>query len=138
MFKRGLLVSEYDQRDTEQLGDDTKQFSDADKGKAVKYSDDTMVLCADGDDIVGFVETIEAYTSNGHSLGTVKKTGRVKVTNAGAGALSVGDLVVAAAQPALGTAGTAVKAGAPVTYKWAVVWLETDGSVSSDVIIERV
>ncbi|EOV8094037.1 TPA: hypothetical protein NGR52_004192 [Vibrio parahaemolyticus] len=138
MFKRGLIVSEYDQRDTEQLGDDTNQFAGVDIGKAVKFSGTTMVLCADGDEIVGVVESVEPYTNDGHSVGTVKKSGRAKVKNAGAGALAVGDLVVAAAQPALGTAGTAVKGGAPATYKWAVVWLETDGSVGSDVIIERV
>lgn len=138
MFKRGLLVSEYDQRDTEQLGDATNQYSSNDIGKAVAYSGTTMELCADGAEIVGFVESKEPYTSNGHSVGTVKKSGRVKVTNTGATTLAVGDLVVAGAPVALGTAGSSVKVGAPTTYKWAVVWLETDGTTGTDVIVERV
>lgn len=136
-FKRGLIVSEYDKRDPELLGDDTKQATMDDVGKAVKYNGTQVDVCADGDEILGFVETVEPYTQDGHSVGTVKKTGRVKATVSGI-TLAVGDLVVSAVQGAYGTAGSAVKQGAPAKYKWEVVWLEGDGSDGTQVILERV
>lgn len=138
VFNRGLLVSEYDQRDTEQLGDNTNQFAFADIGKPVKYAGIQMDLCVATDEIVGFMESHEPYTNDGHSIGTVKKSGRFRAEVVGT-TLVVGDLVLAAAQTALGTAGAAkVSVGAPVTYKWAVVWLDTDGSAGSTVVLERV
>lgn len=140
--KRGILVSEYDQRDTELLGDDTKQYHINDVGKLVKYNGIQVDLCVAGDDIVGAVESVEPYTAEqGHSVGTVKKSGRVKVViGAGeVGTLAVGGLVVADAQTALGTVGLgAVKGGAPATWKWAVVWLLGDGTAGTEAYIERV
>ena len=138
---RGLLVSEYDQRDTEMLGAATDEFKYADVNKAVKYAGVQMDLAVAGDDIVGFVETLNATTSDLHSVGTVKKSGRVRVeVGVGeVGTLAVGDLIVADAQVALGTAGRAmVKGGAPAVYKWAVMWLDGDGTAGTTVVIERV
>lgn len=138
---RGLLVSEYDQRDTEMLGDNTDQFSIADKNKAVVYAGVQMDLATSGEEIAGFVETIEAATSDGHTVGTVKKTGRIRATigSGEAGTLAVGGLVVADTQVALGTAGEAqVIGGTPSTFKWMIVWLYGDGTAGTEVIIERV
>ena len=138
---RGLLVSVYDQRDTEMLGDTTNEFAAADVNKPVVYAGVQMDLAVSTNEMVGFVEVIDPATSDGHSVGTVKKTGRVRVTiGAGeVGTLAEGGLVVADTQVALGTAGEAlVMGGAPVTYKWAVVWLDGDGTAGTTCVIERV
>lgn len=139
VFNRGLLVSEHDQRDTEQLGDNTGQFKGVDVGKAMVYNGIQMDLAASTNDIVGFLETVEAYTNNGHNIGTVKKSGRVRVEVVGT-TLAVGDFVFAAAQTALGTAGNGLVSVdiAPGNFKWVVVWLDTDGTAGTTVVIEKV
>ena len=135
---RGLLVSETDQRDTEMLGDATNQFGIKDVNKPVKYAGVQCDVCATSDEIVGFIEAIEAATSDGHTVGTVKKTGRMRV-EVGAGTLAVNDLVVAGTQAALGTSGKAIViSGIPTLYKWAVVWLDVDGTAGTTVVLERV
>lgn len=140
---RGLQVSQFEQRDTEALGDATDQFSKNDINKAVVYNAEVMDLAAAGNDIVGFIETVEAFTVNGlHSCGTVKKSGRfiVEVGVGEVGNLAVNDLIVADTQIALNTAAKAmVKSGAPAVYKWAVMWLNGgDGSAGTTVTVERV
>lgn len=138
---RGILVSEYDQRDTELLGDATKEYVIADVGKLVVYNGVQMDLAATTNEIVGAVESVEPYTEQGHSVGTVKKSGRVKVVVGvtEVGNLAVGDLVVADVQPVLGAVGLgAVQSGVPTLHKWIVVWLFGDGSAGTNVIIERV
>lgn len=83
--------------------------SDYDLGKPVKYSTaNNFVLCSDGDDIDGFIYSIEPFTVNaGYSFGSVLTEGRFVVeVAAGSAQLAVRDLVIAAAQTAIGTAGT--------------------------------
>lgn len=85
-------------------------ISDSDVGKAVKMAtgapDSRVVFCADGDEILGQLQTVEASaTSGGFRVGTVRfaSSPMFDAINKGAGALAVGDEVVAAAQGAIGT-----------------------------------
>ena len=89
---------------------ESAKFTDSDIGKAVKMAtgapDSRVVLCADGDEIHAQLQTVEAsQTSAGFRVGTARFVGSPMFTaiNKGAGALAVGDEVVAAAQAAIGT-----------------------------------
>lgn len=121
------------------------KFVDADIKKPVKLAaNNNMVLCAAGDEIDGFVRAIEPFTVNdGFSFGSVQREGRVEVQvgTDQAGAIAVGDLVVAGAgTPALGTAGLArVKKGTPTRALWNVIRIISGTGVAGDrVLIERV
>ena len=138
------------------------KLNDADKGKAVKLiASGTYGLVADGDEIEGILIGIEPNTvNNGFSFGSVQTCylgDRVVAINKGAGALTIGGYVVAAAQAARNTANAGglepapyVKAGvannptgpvfqSPGTFRWRVVSLLTGaGAVDSEVLIERV
>jgi len=134
---RQLLIQPYTPDVTENLGDNTGQFSDQDIGKPVVYNGDQMDLAAATNEIVGFVQSVEPGTSLGHSIGSVRKQGRAKVIDE-AGTLAVGDLVVAGTAVALGTLGVAnVAAGAPATYKW-VVLAVTGAGAGRNALVERV
>jgi len=106
---RKLRVNPYIPGRNELLGDNTGQFSAAtDVGKPVKLSGDTVVLCAAGDEIYGFIESIEPGTWNGYSVGVVlADPGHEMYATDEDGDLSVGDLVVAGTAVALGTANAA-------------------------------
>lgn len=79
--------------------------TDADVGKPVKLSaTDTVALCADGDDIYGFITSIEPATADGKKIVGVQISGRIWVELDGAAA--VGTVVEAAANAAAGTANT--------------------------------
>ena len=136
--KRQLLTQRYTPDEGENLGDDTKQYSDKDIGKAVKYSGDIMVLCADGDEIVGIVQSVEPGTTDGHSLGGVRKEGRAWAIDE-AGTLVVGAAVVAGTPGTLGTlANNNVKAAAGATvFTWTVIRVDGTGAGRS-VLIEKV
>ncbi len=143
-FKRTLLAEDgFAKIHSEALGDNTNQFTDKDIGMAVKITANSYVPCADGDEIGGFVVSLSPETSNGYSLGSVKKSHRVEAkvgALVGAVNLAVGKLVVASAQQAFG-AGDGygrVKEGAPATHKWEVIAVNTDGSVGDIVLLERV
>jgi len=101
--KRQMLIDPYNPDFTENLGDNTGQYNDQDIGKAVKYSGDTMILVADNDQIDGFVMSVEPGTKDGHSVGSVRKRGRVNALDF-AGTLAVGDRVQASST--IGTLGT--------------------------------
>lgn len=135
--------------------DANNKLVQADVGKPVKLAGaDNYVVCADGDEIEGFVSSVEPPTvNNGFSFGGVTKRGRFKVK--ASGALAVGDLVVAGAQAALGTAGQAVvKKGtdrvmsdgtaagveqSPNIHIWRVIsLLGGAGADGSEVLIEKV
>lgn len=96
------------------------------------------VPTADGDEIEGFVAATEAWTTEGYAFGSVQTSGRkeVKVSSV----YSVGGLVVAGVNAAVGTANTnglpVVKAGAPTRFLWRVV--EGSGAANSTAIIERI
>jgi len=130
-------------------------------GKAVKLgSANNYVLCADGDEIEGFVVAIEPNTVNeGFGFGAVQRNGRTQAKlAAGVSGAAVGNYVVAGTQEAVGfqTAGNrplvkpgtaAAQAGltpfafterTPNTFMWRIVRLLTNGNAGSIVVIERV
>jgi hypothetical protein len=108
-FKHGVSILRDGDIISIPLGATQNAFAQADVGKAVKFQDlnGTMVavLCTAGDDIDGFVTSVEPHTvNNGYSFGGVQIKGRVEV-EVGASAVAVGDLVVLDSQAAAGTAG---------------------------------
>ena len=103
--KRHLSVTPYSPDRVERIGNNTKQASSTDIGKAVKISGDAVVVCADGDEIYGFVSSVEAGSKNGYSIGSVScDVGHECWANDLAGGLAIGNLVVASTAVALGTA----------------------------------
>lgn len=99
---------------TVNLGTTSRLFKAADIGKAVKLiGPGTYDLCAAGDKIEGIVTSSEYETTGatrgGLSIGGIGCSGYVEVVSAAA--LAWGDIVVAAAQPALGTPVTSVGVG---------------------------
>jgi len=137
------------------------KFADEDIGKAVKFGTaNNFVLATNGDEIEGFVHSIQAYTVNsGFSFGSVQRKGRKLAavgTNQGGSPMAVGDYVVADTQTALGTAGTpkvrtgtafsqsgttpfAVTMPTPAHALWKCVRIVSGTGVAGDsVLIERV
>lgn len=91
---------------TVNLGTTSRLFKAADIGKAVKLIGPGQYdLCAAGDKIEGIVTSSEyelnGATRGGLSVGGIACSGYVEVVSTAA--LAAGDMVVAAAQPALGT-----------------------------------
>lgn len=100
-----------DERDTTtaKLGTDTVanggDLNRNDIGKPLKLvAADTYSLCADGDQIDGFLMTVEDYTADGYAVGTVQLGGRIRVELDGA--VTIGAVVEAAAPAAAKTAET--------------------------------
>lgn len=131
--------------DSAALGTSVAKLGQADIGKLVKLSSaDNYVLVADGNDIEAQIVAVAPHTvNNGVNFGSVQSRFKhLKVRNADAGALVVGDTVVAAAQPAAGTALTSappVKKGAGAVFVWRVKGLcGGTGAVGTDVIIEPI
>ena len=96
------------------LGSDTVAngggLVDADIGKPVKLvATDRYDLCVDGDEITGFVNSIEPASVGGYAFGTIRKGPFIAVELDGDAA--IGTLVEAAAITA---AGTALANGLPV------------------------
>lgn len=137
------------------------KFTDKDIGKAVKYGTaDNFVLAAQGDEIVGFVNSVEPMTYNGgFSFGGVQKAGRklaVVGANQGGTPMAVDDLVVADTQVTLGTAGEpkvktgvayaqsgttpfAVTEQTPKHFKWRCMKIVSGTGVAGDtVLLERI
>ena len=82
-FKFKEMVDERDTT-TAKLGTDTVanagDLNGNDVGKPLKLTAaDTYGLCADGDDIDGFLMSVEPYTSDGYAVGTVQLGGRKRV-----------------------------------------------------------
>ena len=76
-----------------------------DRGKPVKLSGDTVVLCADGDLPYGFIESIAVGTTDGYSIcGVLSDPGHEVLAVDQVGNLAVGDVVVAGTPTAVGTA----------------------------------
>lgn len=81
--------------------------TDADVGKPVKfYAADTFTLCADGDNIDGFLHSVENHTSGGKKICTIQTKGRRCVQVDDASNIALGVRVEAAAPAALNTAET--------------------------------
>ena len=85
-------------------------YSDAEKGKAVKLSDDSRyVLCAVGDTIEGIVTSVNLGRYDDYTIGGIVSTGYKEVTfdgsqAAGTGTIAIGTYVVAGTPVAKGTA----------------------------------
>lgn len=78
-------------------------ITDNDLNKPVKISAaDTVELCDDGDQIYGFINSVERHTADGKVVVGVLTKGRTWVTLSGASA--VGTVVEAAANTAAGVA----------------------------------
>lgn len=143
-FKRSVTISPYVPDRTYAIGDNTGQATDKDNGKAVKMStsDSTVVLTAAGDEIFGFISSVEPYTDDGHSIGSVIcDSGQESFAADEAGGLAIGDLVVAGNAVAFGTQLTtympvkAVAGGEPGVNRWMVI--ETFGGTAGDKVLLR-
>lgn len=123
-------------------------------GKPVKLAGDSRFdLCAAGNEIEGFITSVESSTQNDFSIGGVHEFGRYFAmadglqATPGTGAIAVGDYVVAGTIAAKGTALTgypkvckATAAGYTLNFKWRVVslWTAGTGAVGTTIVIERV
>ena len=85
-------------------------YTDKEIGKFVKLSGtDAHVLCAVGDPIQGFITSVESYTTDDFSIGTISQNGRKRVLldgsqAAGTGSIAIGDYVVCGTPVAKDTA----------------------------------
>jgi hypothetical protein len=78
------------------LGATNAKMVDADVGHAVKLAADSRFdKCADGDQVEGFVKSIEPFTVEDSSFGSVQLAGFKSVTVTGP--IAIGDYVVAGA-----------------------------------------
>lgn len=144
--KRELLITPYIPDRTENLGDNTGQYGQNDISKPVKLSGSTCVPCADGDEIYGFVQSVEAFTYDGHSVGGVAAdTGREAYATDEVGTMSVGDLAVAGTPTALGTAeiatGPNVKAAATpasVIHRWQVMEIVSGSGAGAKLLLRKI
>lgn len=135
---------------TTKLGaDKTEKFTDADLGKPmVMGKKGNMVIAADGAEIEGFLDNIDAGgTSDGHVVGGVARhMSGSRVEAVVVGAADVLDYVVAATNTAAGVDSAtprvgAVKAGTPTKHLWRIIAFVTDAesTTGGDVaILERV
>lgn len=122
---------------------DTK-YTDKDKKKAVKAkAGGGYVLCADGDELDGFIDSVDQFTVEGFSFGGVARGNvgfrvEAQVAAGVATPLAFNDLVVAGAQLARGTPGLPqVKKGTPSIHRYRVLRLTT-GAAGSIVLLEKV
>ena len=121
-------------------------YTDKDKNKIVKMGAvSNFALAADGDEIEGFIDNIDGGpTAGGFVVGGVARpdTGFRVLAQVAAGVatpLVFGDMVVAGAQLALGTAGLPqVRKGTPAIWKYKVIRLIGNGSAGTNVLLERV
>lgn len=147
-FKFGLLTHSPDVKDviSSALGDtaDNKFRSAEDFGKAVKMgAKSNHILCATGDEIEGFIDSVRGDTVNdGYSFGGVARGGRFPAKigpNQGATAAAVLDLVVADDQAEAGTKGDAlVRTGEPTKKLWRIISMSGDGTEGTSVVLEKV
>ncbi len=116
-------------------------LNDKDIGKPVKIvATDTYGLCADGDNIDGFLVHVDPETVDGYAFGTVQIAGRVAVQCDGV--VAFGAVVEAAAQAAARTADTSGYgqvsthvAAAADNKRWKLI--SGTGADNSIVIIEK-
>jgi len=99
----------------------TAATADADVGKPVKLSTtaNCVELCADGDAIYGWIDSIESSTSNGRVVASILEDGCCRATTSGT--VAVGDIVEAGANEAAGTLPTS----------WGVV--STKAAINADI-----
>ena len=112
-----------------------------DIGKAVKYGTaNNVVLCANGDEADGFLETVLDHTVNdGFAFGSAMTSGRMEVVvdSAEAGTAIAGSKMVAGTQTAIDTAGGPVmEIGAGL---WKVIRVVSGTGVAGDtVMVEKI
>lgn len=133
---------------TTALGGGTgSQFGQNDLGKPVKLSTaNNYVLCAQGDQIEGFVNSVNPETVNGgYSVGGIQTKGRIiaKVGASQTGTLTFREFAVAETPSALGTAESGgyplVVQGTPADFKWRVIRILSGTGVAGDlVLLEKV
>ena len=141
--------------------------NDKEIGKLVKLVGDSQYnLCNAGDPIEGAIVSVESYTADDYSIGSVQTTSRLRVTLDGeqadpgaAATLAIGDYVVTGTVVAKGTklsepprvckatvqpGATAANYGEVGTmiknamFGWRIVSLEDTGAVGKFAVIERV
>lgn len=160
-FRMTELIRPYVAAQTARLGPGTGSanfFTDADIGKFVKFVGESRYdLCAAGDEIEGFVESMQPASLDGYSIGGVRRAfpGERKEVlldglqaTPGTGAIAVGDYVVTGTVVARGTAlpsgnqqprvtkATDQAAAKSSPYCWRVV--SADGTaVGSFAVIEK-
>lgn len=89
---------------TEPMGSTSERLSGNDIGKAVKLHGNVCLLTAFGEPIYGFIESVQAGTDNGYSIGGVlADPGLEALATDELGNLAVGDLVVSGTPVARGT-----------------------------------
>jgi hypothetical protein len=144
---------------TAKLGTASNYFTDADRGKAVKLiGDSNYGVCAAGDEIEGFVSSIENFTADNQTVGSVRvgPSGNKKEAMIAAAGWAIGNYVVADAQAALGTYNDAMQFPRPkvkltadqvaatisaLKFKWRIIAClqgTTVGAANGVVVIERV
>lgn len=126
------------------IGTTGQAWDNADLGKPMKLgAANNYIPCAAGDEIEGFLVSLEAFTVNdGVKFGTVQRNNRFKalVDAAQATPLAAGDLVVAGTTAAIGTADAypKVKAGTPANFKWRVLNVTSTGAAGDTVLLEKI
>lgn len=133
-----------------------QNYTYKEEGKIVKLVGESRYdLCAVGDEIEGFMSSVEAATQNGYSVGGVATEDRQWVTADGiqatpaTGTIAVGDYVLAGTATALGTALTAYakvvkatsqSAAKATPYAWRVMSLGPvgTGAVGTAIVIDKV
>ena len=126
--------------------DASNKLNDNDIGKPVKLAAaNNYVVCANGDEIAGFLVSTEAATVNdGFSSGSVRRNKRMtaQVDAAEIGTAVVGVLVAAGTSAALGTKDTRPQVeiiAAPAKHLWEVIRVISGTGVAGDlVLIERI
>ena len=104
---------------TESLDSGDGTWSYLDIGKPVKLAGDVVSLCADGNEIYGFVRSVELGTKGGDYVGGVGCDAGVEFYGYDEdNDLAIGDLVIAGTPTAIGTA---VGASGPNLDKASVV-----------------
>lgn len=142
---RVLVINPYIPARTELIGTSSGDASSVDIGKPVKLSGSAVVLCAAGDEIYGFIESVNAGTTGGYSVGGVLCDSGCEVYATDADDdLVVGDLVVAKAPAAFGTAspatGTNVDKAAGTEAgkdRWRVMAKYTAGTYAGSVLLRK-
>lgn len=123
-------------------------WSSSDIGKAVKLDGDNVTLCADEDEIYGFISAVEPYTKDGDPVAAVAcDTNREAFASDEDNALSVGDLVVAGTPTAVGTATPAngpnvvihsTTANADLIDRWRVMALYGSAAAGRKVLVRKI
>ncbi len=135
----------------------SNNIDDRELNKLVKLVGESRYnLTADGDEIEGFIYSVEPATLDGYSIGSVQRYGRQEVVadgvqaTPGTGTIAVGDYVVTGTVVAKGTAltGAGPKVCKATTqadvknspFAWRVVSLGSagTGAVGTTIVIERV